>query len=43
MPLEIAKIKYPMEQRPAVIKTNEKTDINISLKRIKRIRRTGVI
>ena len=31
MPLEVAKIKYPMEQRPAVIKTNEKTDINISL------------
>ena len=31
MPLEIAQIKYPMEQRPAVIKTNEKTDINISL------------
>lgn len=31
MPIELAKIKYPMEQRPKIIKTNEKTDINISL------------
>lgn len=30
MPLEQAKIKYPMEQRPQIIKTNEKTDINFT-------------
>ena len=28
MPIEQAKLKYPMEQRPQVIKTNKRTDIN---------------
>ena len=30
MPMEQAKLKYPMEQRPQVIKTNERTDINFT-------------
>lgn len=30
MPMELAKLKYPMEQRPQVIKTNEKSDINFT-------------
>lgn len=30
MPIEQAKLKYPMEQRPQVIKTNERTDINFT-------------
>lgn len=30
MPLELAKIKYPMEQRPQIIKTNEIGDINFT-------------
>jgi len=30
MPMEIAKLKYPMEQRPQVIKTNEESDINFT-------------
>ena len=30
MPMEQAKLKYPMEQRPQVIKTNEETDINFT-------------
>lgn len=30
MPKELAQIKYPMEQRPQVIKTNEVTDINFT-------------
>lgn len=30
MPLEVAKLKYPMEQRPQIIKTNEETDINFT-------------
>lgn len=30
MPMELAKLKYPMEQRPQVIKTNEATDINFT-------------
>ncbi len=30
MPVEQAKLKYPMEQRPQVIKTNERTDINFT-------------
>lgn len=30
MPMELAQIKYPMEQRPQVIKTNEITDINFT-------------
>ena len=31
MPLEIAKIKYPAEQRPKIIKMNEDGSINITL------------
>lgn len=30
MPLEYAKIKYPSEQRPKIIKTNEEGDINFT-------------
>ncbi len=30
MPIEQAKLKYPMEQRPQVIKTNEAGDINFT-------------
>ena len=30
MPMELAKLKYPMEQRPQVIKSNEVTDINFT-------------
>lgn len=30
MPIGQAKLKYPMEQRPQVIKTNERTDINFT-------------
>ncbi len=30
MSMELAKLKYPMEQRPQVIKTNEETDINFT-------------
>ncbi len=30
MHMEQAKLKYPMEQRPQVIKTNEETDINFT-------------
>jgi len=30
MPVEQAKLKYPMEQRPQIIKTNEGTDINFT-------------
>lgn len=30
MPLELAKMKYPMEQRPQVIKMNEQSDINFT-------------
>ena len=30
MPAEQAKLKYPIEQRPQVIKTNERTDINFT-------------
>lgn len=30
MPVELAKIKYPMEQRPGIIKTNETTSINFT-------------
>lgn len=30
MSIELAKLKYPMEQRPQVIKTNEATDINFT-------------
>ena len=30
MTMEMAKLKYPMEQRPQVIKTNEGTDINFT-------------
>lgn len=30
MPVEAAKVKYPMEQRPQIIKTNETGDVNFS-------------
>lgn len=30
MPLNIAKLKYPTEQRPQIIKTNENYDINLT-------------
>lgn len=30
LPLELAKVKYPMEQRPNIIKTNESTSINFT-------------
>lgn len=30
MPLDMAKRKYPMEQRPQIIKTNETGDINFT-------------
>ncbi|MCM1259283.1 MAG: hypothetical protein NC307_15765 [Roseburia sp.] len=30
MPMELAKLKYPMEQCPQVIKSNEATDINFT-------------
>lgn len=31
MPLEYAKLKYPMENRPPIIKSNDMTDVNITL------------
>lgn len=30
MPMDLARLKYPMEQRPQVIRTNEGTDINFT-------------
>ena len=30
MPSGLARLKYPMEQRPQVIRTNERTDINFT-------------